>query len=211
MGRLVRIVGVLLVLALSVFTSVAAAKGKPGGGGGGSSPTGGLSGLVPTPLPLKPSFTLSDSPDGRAHVVYTQGFKPGANAHDLPLLLHALKRPQHARSASGSGNRGELLTAAEAIDAKVVVDREDRPMPVLLRIRDERGIGQIRRADPSAAPHVRELRATGQRARSGRCASAARAHAARGFRPRGRGGTSSCDRGGQRPCDEAALGGVDSP
>ena len=27
------------------------------------------------------------SPDGRAHVVYAQGFKPSDYAHDLPLLL----------------------------------------------------------------------------------------------------------------------------
>jgi protein SCO1/2 len=33
------------------------------------------------------SFVLPYSPDGRAHVVYTQGFRPGAYAHDMPLLL----------------------------------------------------------------------------------------------------------------------------
>ena len=27
------------------------------------------------------------SPDGRAHVVYAQGFKPADYAHDMPLLL----------------------------------------------------------------------------------------------------------------------------
>lgn len=33
------------------------------------------------------SFVLPFSPDGRAHVVYAQGFKPDDYAHDLPLLL----------------------------------------------------------------------------------------------------------------------------
>jgi len=33
------------------------------------------------------SFVLPFSPDGRAHVVYTQGFKPDDYAHDLPLLI----------------------------------------------------------------------------------------------------------------------------
>jgi protein SCO1/2 len=33
------------------------------------------------------SLVLPYSPDGRAHVVYTQGFKPGDFAHDLPLLM----------------------------------------------------------------------------------------------------------------------------
>ena len=33
------------------------------------------------------SLVLPYSPDGRAHVVYTQGFKPNDYAHDLPLLL----------------------------------------------------------------------------------------------------------------------------
>ena len=33
------------------------------------------------------SFLFAYSPDGRAHVVYAQGFKPGDYAHDLPLLL----------------------------------------------------------------------------------------------------------------------------
>ena len=34
------------------------------------------------------SFVLPFSPDGRAHVVYAQGFRPADYAHDLPLLLH---------------------------------------------------------------------------------------------------------------------------
>ena len=33
------------------------------------------------------SFLFAYSPDGRAHVVYAQGFKPSDYAHDLPLLL----------------------------------------------------------------------------------------------------------------------------
>jgi len=33
------------------------------------------------------SMVLPYSPDGLAHVVYTQGFGPGDYAHDLPLLL----------------------------------------------------------------------------------------------------------------------------
>ena len=33
------------------------------------------------------SVVLPYSPDGRAHVVYTQGFRPADFAHDLPLLL----------------------------------------------------------------------------------------------------------------------------
>jgi protein SCO1/2 len=33
------------------------------------------------------SLVLAYSPDGVAHVVYTQGFTPGDYAHDLPLLL----------------------------------------------------------------------------------------------------------------------------
>ena len=33
------------------------------------------------------SFVLPYSPDDRAHVIYTQGFKPFAYAHDMPLLL----------------------------------------------------------------------------------------------------------------------------
>ena len=33
------------------------------------------------------SFVLPFSPDGRAHVVYAQGFKPDDYAHDMPLLL----------------------------------------------------------------------------------------------------------------------------
>jgi protein SCO1/2 len=33
------------------------------------------------------SLLLPYSPDGKAHVVYTQGFGPAAFAHDLPLLL----------------------------------------------------------------------------------------------------------------------------
>jgi len=33
------------------------------------------------------SLLLPYSPDGKAHVVYTQGFGPQAFAHDLPLLL----------------------------------------------------------------------------------------------------------------------------
>lgn len=33
------------------------------------------------------SLVLPYSPDDRAHVVYTQGFKPGDYAHDMPLLL----------------------------------------------------------------------------------------------------------------------------
>jgi protein SCO1/2 len=33
------------------------------------------------------SFVLPYSPDGRAHVVYAQGFRPADYAHDLPLLL----------------------------------------------------------------------------------------------------------------------------
>ena len=33
------------------------------------------------------SFLLPFSPDNRAHVVYTQGFKPSDYAHDIPLLL----------------------------------------------------------------------------------------------------------------------------
>ena len=33
------------------------------------------------------SFVLPFSPDGRAHVVYAQGFRPDDYAHDLPLLL----------------------------------------------------------------------------------------------------------------------------
>jgi hypothetical protein len=31
---------------------------------------------------------LPYSPDGVAHVVYTQGFTPGDYVHDLPWLLH---------------------------------------------------------------------------------------------------------------------------
>jgi protein SCO1/2 len=52
---------------------------------------------VPVPPPEKhasaqyavahSSLVLPYSPDGRAHVVYTQGFGPGDFAHDLPLLL----------------------------------------------------------------------------------------------------------------------------
>ena len=33
------------------------------------------------------SLVLPYSPDGLAHVVYTQGFRPGDYAHDMPLLL----------------------------------------------------------------------------------------------------------------------------
>ena len=33
------------------------------------------------------SILFAYSPDGRAHVVYAQGFKPTAYAHDMPLLL----------------------------------------------------------------------------------------------------------------------------
>ena len=33
------------------------------------------------------SILFAYSPDGRAHVVYAQGFKPGDYAHDMPLLL----------------------------------------------------------------------------------------------------------------------------
>jgi len=33
------------------------------------------------------SLVLPFSPDGRAHVVYAQGFRPADYAHDLPLLL----------------------------------------------------------------------------------------------------------------------------
>lgn len=33
------------------------------------------------------SFVLPYSPDGQAHVVYTEGFKPASYAHDMPLLL----------------------------------------------------------------------------------------------------------------------------
>jgi protein SCO1/2 len=33
------------------------------------------------------SFLFAYSPDGRAHVVYAQGFKPGDYAHDMPLLV----------------------------------------------------------------------------------------------------------------------------
>jgi protein SCO1/2 len=33
------------------------------------------------------SFVLPFSPDGRAHVVYTQGFHTADYAHDMPLLL----------------------------------------------------------------------------------------------------------------------------
>ena len=33
------------------------------------------------------SFLFAYSPDGRAHVVYAQGFKPADYAHDRPLLL----------------------------------------------------------------------------------------------------------------------------
>jgi protein SCO1 len=33
------------------------------------------------------SLLLAYSPDGRSHVLYTQGFKPSDYAHDMPLLL----------------------------------------------------------------------------------------------------------------------------
>jgi protein SCO1/2 len=33
------------------------------------------------------AFVLAYSPDGRAHVVYAEGFSPADYAHDMPLLL----------------------------------------------------------------------------------------------------------------------------
>ena len=43
--------------------------------------------VVPGSYTKHSSFVLPYSPDGQAHVVYTQGFEPADYAHDLPLLL----------------------------------------------------------------------------------------------------------------------------
>jgi protein SCO1/2 len=43
--------------------------------------------FVPGKVTTHSSLVLAYSPDGIAHVVYTQGFTPGDYAHDLPLLL----------------------------------------------------------------------------------------------------------------------------
>ena len=43
--------------------------------------------VVPGSYTRHSSFVLPYSPDGRAHVIYTEGFKPDDYAHDLPLLL----------------------------------------------------------------------------------------------------------------------------
>jgi protein SCO1/2 len=43
--------------------------------------------FVPGKVTTHSSLVLAYSPDGVAHVVYTQGFTPGDYAHDLPLLL----------------------------------------------------------------------------------------------------------------------------